>query len=118
ATAVDAATTAAEDVRLGSLPGVGNPCGYTTPVTVVREASSTDTVDEGRAMAQLVHGIAPGARLLFANGGNSLFEMADAIDLLVANGADVIVDDLSFYSSPMYQQGPIDSAIARARAAG
>src|SRR5690606_8887285 len=73
---------------------------------------------EGRAMAQLVHGIAPGASLLFADAGSSAYVMADRIRALVAAGADIVVDDISFYNVPGFQEGPIDDAIAEAVAAG
>ena len=112
----DVATTAADDVALGALPGPGNPCGYETPVVVVSD--STSGSDEGRAMAQLVHGIAPGAQLLFANGFPSAFVMADNIRALVAAGADIIVDDVSFYAEPIAQAGVVADAIQEARDAG
>jgi len=113
-----AATTPEQDVRLGALPGPGNPCGYTAPVGVVADADPGGGIDEGRAMAQLVHGIAPGARILFAAGGPSPYVMADRIRALIDAGADVIVDDLTYYSVPIFQSGPIDDAQAEAVAAG
>jgi hypothetical protein len=113
-----AVTTPAQDVAAGLLPGPGNPCGYTTPVEVVRDMTS-DGADEGRAMAQLVHGIAPGARLVFSTGAlGDQPGMAQAISDLVAAGANVIVDDLAFSDSPYYQQGLISRAIEQAHAAG
>src|SRR5690606_10223234 len=45
-----------DDVASGALPGPGNPCGYTTPVTVLHDENDGGG-DEGRAMAQLIHGI-------------------------------------------------------------
>jgi hypothetical protein len=114
-----AITSPAQDVAAGLLPGPGNPCGYETPVEVVREMTASGAEDEGRAMAQLVHGIAPGARLLFASGsGGGQVGMAQAIDDLVAAGADVIVDDLSFPGAPYFQQGLISRSVMEARDAG
>lgn len=52
-----------KDVVSGDLPGVGNPFGNTTPVNVLRDLSSGS--DEGRAILQLVHDVAPGAELAF-----------------------------------------------------
>jgi hypothetical protein len=109
ATSTKATTTPEQDVALGALPGAGNPCGYETPVTVLADAPGGD--DEGRAMAQLVHGIAPGAELLFATGFISAITMADNIRALVDAGADVIVDDVSWYSEPVFQAGPIGDAV-------
>jgi len=112
----ESVTTPDDDIALGSLPGPGNPCGYIQPVEVVKESPSG--ADEGRAMAQLVHGVAPGARLLFATGGSSMYDMADSIRQLAAAGADVIVDDLTYFSEPMFQAGPVDQAISEVRAQG
>jgi hypothetical protein len=106
-----ARTSPNEDVAAGVLPGPGNPCGYGTPVEVVSEATS-DSTDEGRAMAQLVHGIAPGARILFAAAGQDDLTFATAISKLAAAGADVIVDDITMFSDPFYQDGPIGVTIS------
>lgn len=110
------ATSAADDVAVGVLPGPGNPCGYLEPVTVIEDFESGD--DEGRAMAQLVHGIAPGARILFATGFVSPYSMAENIGRLVAAGADIIVDDIGWPSEPVYQAGVLADAIDAANAAG
>ena len=66
-------TTAADDVASGDLPGPGNPKN-STPVTVLQEGDPGDT-DEGRAMLQIVHDVAPRAKLGFAtaNGGEVNF---------------------------------------------
>ncbi|MDQ1476255.1 MAG: hypothetical protein QOE62_1484, partial [Actinomycetota bacterium] len=65
-----APTNAATDVASGDLPGAANPCGYPTPVTVQSESAGAGGADEGRAMAQLVHDLAPGARLAVASAFN------------------------------------------------
>jgi len=98
-------TDPAEDVALGVLPGPGNPCGYDTPVTVLADLAAGDGTDEGRAMLQLVHGIAPGAELLFHTGQGGAEAMADAIVALAEAGADIIVDDLAYLTEPHFQQG-------------
>jgi LPXTG-motif cell wall-anchored protein len=110
-TAADVATTPQDDVNMGSLPGPGNPCGYTTAVRVLADASAPST-DEGRAMLQNVHAIAPGATLLFHNDGPTPATMADAVRALKDAGADVIVDDVLFGYEPMYQRGVLASAVA------
>src|SRR5262249_46794889 len=48
--------------------------------------------DEGTAMLEIVHDLAPGARLLFSGPSTNL-EMVDTIACLTSSGADVIVDD-------------------------
>ena len=54
------------DVGTGDLPGPGNPVGNTTPVEVLDDPLSGS--DEGRAMLQIIHDIAPKARIGFARG--------------------------------------------------
>lgn len=112
------ATDAAQDVLAGALPGPGNPCGYTTPVGPILEKNATMFTDEGRAMAQVVHGIAPGARLMFATDGATQTEFADNIQALVDHGADVIVDDVVQFTEPWFQQGVVAQKIAAIRAQG
>jgi len=107
-----ALTTAADDVQSGDLPGDGNPVGNTTPVDVLPNGDNvSDGSDEGRAMLQLIHDIAPGATLGFhtAFGGIPVFtsgirELADA-------GCTVIVDDVRYSAEPFYQDGPVANAV-------
>lgn len=109
--------TVADDIANGLLPGPGNPCGHETPVHVVREAA--EGTDEGRAMVQLVHGIAPGAELAFASVDEGhAASVIEAIEMLVADGADVIVDDVEPKNEPVFQRSPVGEAIARANEAG
>lgn len=107
------ASTWAQDVAAGVLPGAGNPCGHQTDVEVLHDAAGG--ADEGRAMAQLVHGIAPGAELLFHDGGRGSLAMADAVLALARAGADIIVDDLSQFDEPYFQQGTLSWAITTAQ---
>jgi hypothetical protein len=106
-----AATSAVGDVSSGDLPGTGNPCGFENPVSVL-EDSDFDGHDEGRAMLQIVHDLAPGAALAFATGsfGSSL-SFADNIRDLREDGADVVVDDLTYLDEPFFQDGPVSVAV-------
>jgi T5SS/PEP-CTERM-associated repeat protein len=75
--------------------------------------------DEGLAMAELVHQIAPGAQIDFstAEGGQDGF--ANSVNALVEAGANIIVDDFSYNTSPFFQvAGPIDTAVSNAIADG
>jgi PKD repeat protein len=67
--------------------------------------------DEGRAMLQIIHDVAPGANLLFhtAMGGQVSFH--DAILALEAAGADIIVDDLIYPTEPMLLDGIVAQAV-------
>ena len=114
-------TSPDDDIRDGLLPGPGNPCGYTTAVQVLQDATSGD--DEGRAMAQLVHGIAPGARILFHSAGPlddswTTQTAADAVTALADAGAQIIVDDISAVNELYYQQSVLSAAILRAQSHG
>ena len=95
---------ASTDVINGDLPGIGNP-NYPTPVEVLQDAAPSFGIlsDEGRAMLQIVHDIAPGAQLGFRTGYLGEQDMADGIDELAAAGYDVLVDDISYLSEPLFQ---------------
>lgn len=56
------------DVPNGDLPGVANPEGHTTAVDVLQDLTFGTGTDEGRAMLQIVHDIAPDADLAFRSG--------------------------------------------------
>jgi len=66
--------------------------------------------DEGTALLEIVHDVAPGAQLLFAGPADS-FEMVGAVECLLAAGADVIVDDLGFFGEPFFEDGPVAEAV-------
>ena len=109
------APSAAHDVSTGDLPGAGDPCGYTTPVDVLQDDTATRTAatdDEGRAMTKIVHDVAPAATLDFAtaNPGEDSSSPTD-IQRLKDAGAKVIVDDVSYYDEPMFQDGPVANAV-------
>lgn len=97
-----APTDYAADIASGDLPA---------GITVVQEATPCVGIDEGRAMLQLIHDIAPGATLLFHAVGSSQTQFAAAFQALEAAGADIIVDDISFLDEPFFQDGPTTQAI-------
>jgi hypothetical protein len=128
-TSLSASTRAEDDVLSGDLPGKGNPNGYNTPVSVLDDYEdnslfnpsplSASSTDEGRAMLQLIHDVAPGAELIFQERGNSDKEFAGAINDLTAAGADIIVDDIAFLrDEPFFQDGSSSQAIDDAAAQG
>ncbi len=107
---------AAQDVASGDLPGTGNPEGYTTPVTVVKDYSGGE--DEGRAMLQIIHDVAPAAALYFRTGDTSEADFASGIGILQADGCNVICDDIGYYDEPMFSDGVLAQAVDKATAAG
>ncbi len=77
-------------------------------VEVLPEAAGSG--DEGTAMLEIVHDLAPRARLAFATGLDGEQSFADNIRALRAAGADIIVDDVLYYSESPFQDGPIATA--------
>lgn len=67
--------------------------------------------DEGRAMMQIVHDVAPGASLSFYSGFNGEEDFADGILKLAADGAKVIVDDILYIDEPVFENGVIAKAV-------
>jgi subtilisin family serine protease len=88
------------------------------PATVLVPTGFAGTGDEGTAMLEIVHDLAPGADLLFASGIDSPLRFVDALHELVAAGAKVIVDDLGFFSEPYFQDGVVAQAVREAVAGG
>ncbi len=68
--------------------------------------------NEGTALLEIVHDIAPGAQLGFGAASTSLEFIQRIDDLVNAFGADVIVDDLGFSGAPYFEDGPIAKAVA------
>ena len=89
-------------------------------VQVLLDDTDPAVTDEGRAMAEIVYDEAPGVdRILFSSGTTAgPIEKAASIDALVANGANVIADDIFYLSEPFFQDGTISQAVDRAKAAG
>ncbi|HKZ15827.1 MAG TPA: S8 family serine peptidase [Solirubrobacterales bacterium] len=117
-------THADDDEVTNDLPGPASTCsGQQMPVNVIAEAPAdiepANLSDEGRAMLQVVHDLAPHAQLAFATGEPTELSFALNIEKLAAPvsaggaGADVIVDDLSYSTEPFYQDGPVSAAIKR-----
>ncbi len=67
--------------------------------------------DEGRAMAQLVHSIAPGASLAFAANGDTPAAFAESIRMLAEAGCQIIVDDITEGGAPWFQDGIVAQAV-------
>ncbi|HEY5334243.1 MAG TPA: S8 family serine peptidase [Solirubrobacterales bacterium] len=122
------ATKAANDEVSNDLPGPASSCvGQQVPVRVIAEvpvSPEIEPTDEGRAMLQVIHDVAPEAQLAFATAYSSELEFAQNIERLAAPvavggaGATVIVDDVAYQSEPFFQDGPVAVAIQNVTAAG
>src|SRR5262249_40035415 len=87
------------------------------PATTTVLEASTGT-DEGAAMMEIVHDIAPGAQLFFATANGGQAHMASNIASLAAHGCSIIVDDISYFVEGAFQDGPIAQAVNNFVAAG
>jgi len=89
-------------------------------ITVLEEGPCAEGLtDEMRALAEVVHDVAPGAAIAAhssRNGGQANFALG-ILDLANA-GAQVITDDVIFFAEPMFQDGIIAQAIDFVKARG
>ena len=74
------------------------------------EVLSPGSGDEGTAMLEIVHDLAPGAALAFYGPSTSV-DMANGINALAAAGARVVMDDLSFFFEPKFEDGLIAETV-------
>jgi hypothetical protein len=104
------------DVLSGDLPaGPGDSPPGPGRVTMIGDeywlCAFLGCTDEGRAMLQIIHDVAPGADLLFSTGQGGVAAYANNIVNLAAAGADVLVDDLMYPIEPMFQDGVVAQAV-------
>ena len=132
------ATYAANNVPAGGANGYANN-GFTATATtdistndipanvnIVKEATCMQYNpplqlpfgDEGRAMMQIVHDVAPGASLSFYTAENSEADFASGIVALATAGAKIIADDVGYPDEPFFQDGLIAQAIDQVQATG
>jgi transcriptional regulator CtsR len=122
----------ADDVRALGIDGTGIKVGVISdgvahsstvqatgnlPYDLVINPSLPGSGDEGTAMLEIVHDLAPGASLYFSSGLTSV-NMVNSINWMVSQGVDVIIDDLGFFGQPYFQDGSVASAAASAMASG
>ncbi|WP_440951531.1 S8 family serine peptidase [Methanococcoides sp. FTZ1] len=69
--------------------------------------------DEGTAMLEIIHDMAPGAELYFHDMGNDVLAFNSAIDSLVDEGCTVIVDDIGWILEPFFEDGVVASHVAQ-----
>ena len=74
--------------------------------------------DEGTALLEIVHDLAPGAELYFATGIGSQAQMAANIEALCKAGANVIVDDIGYTREAAFQDDIVAKGVNAAVAGG
>jgi hypothetical protein len=100
----------ATDIANGDLPSASN-------IHILKEGASGN--DEGRAMAELIHQIAPNAQIYFYTATSSESDFATGISTLVSAGVNVIVDDVTYTDESFYQDtGAVTQAVEAAIASG
>jgi subtilisin-like proprotein convertase family protein len=67
--------------------------------------------DEGTAMLEIVHDLAPGAALGFAQAGPDEAGFAQNILGLAINGCNIIVDDVIYLDESPFEDGPVAQAV-------
>mmetsp|Transcript_22118 Transcript_22118/g.33747 ORF Transcript_22118/g.33747 Transcript_22118/m.33747 type:complete len:688 (+) Transcript_22118:321-2384(+) len=100
------------DIASGDLPPNGQ-------IDVIEELPfCSGGIDEGRAMMQLIHDVAPMASMSFHTAFESPEGFAQGIIDLADDGCDVIVDDVIFFTEPMFEDGIIAQAVDQVVARG
>jgi Subtilase family len=89
-----------------------------TTRTLPGQGGPTTGADEGIAMMEIVHDLAPGADLIFATAATGVVSFANNILALRAAGAQVIVDDYTYFNEGAFQDGPIARAVNQVTADG
>ena len=101
---------AAAGVASGDLPA---------GIVVLEEIGDcTGATDEARALAEVIHDVAPGAAIAVHSAFNGQANFAQGIIDLANAGAKVIVDDVIYFSEPMFQDGIVAQAVDQVKARG
>ena len=80
------------------------------PVTVL--PGQVGTGDEGTAMLEIIHDLAPGAELFFATANPIISAFAQNIRDLRTAGCDIIVDDVFYFVETPFQDGQAPAVVS------
>lgn len=108
------ATAAQLDITQGELPGT--QAGGPGPVQILHPEFQVTGTDEGRAMLQIVHDVAPKSKLAFRTGFLTAGDFAKGIrelaaDTLPGGRCDVIVDDITYITEPFLRDGIVAQTV-------
>jgi hypothetical protein len=81
-------------------------------------STDPDATNEGRALAEIIHDLAPGAALFFHSAFPTSLDAITAIRALTAAGVHIIVDDVGFLAEPIFEDGAVAQAVREAINAG
>ena len=93
-------STAQQDVATQDVP----------PNVDVLDNGPCPGTDEGRAIVQVIHDVAPGVAQQFHTANNGLLDFAQGILELQEAGSKVIVDDSIYYTENMFSDGIVAQA--------
>ena len=100
-------TSRALSQATGDLPPT---CGTPPCLTVL--SGQAGAGDEGTAMMEIIHDMAPGASLYFATADNSITSFAANIRALQAAGCQIIVDDVFYFVESPFQDGQSSTVVS------
>ena len=104
------------------MPGTPPRLAATSREAIEINPDNDGSGDEGTALLEIIHDLAPGAQLAFSGAGSSLgFVEATlwlANEAFYGEGADIIVDDLGYFHEPYFEDGVVARAAADAVAGG
>lgn len=80
--------------------------------TSAGQCATTASCDEGTAMLEIVHDLAPGAQLYFATAFGGSANFANNIRNLRNAGCDIIVDDVFYFAESPFQDGQAPGIIS------
>jgi hypothetical protein len=84
----------------------------TTQPEIIESCQSERSCNEGTAMAEIIHDLAPSAELAVAAASTTLEFIQGINQLASVFKADIIVDDLGFYMEPYFEDGDVAKAVA------
>lgn len=91
-----------QDIKNDDLPATNK---------ILADDACSGSNDEGRAIGQIVHDVAPGASIAFHTAFVSEADFAQGIIDLADAGSNVIVDDVIYFDEPMFQDGVLAQAV-------
>ena len=94
-----------DGVRNLAISQAAGDLGHVTVIGPPAPCANFIVCDEGTAMLEIIHDLAPGAELYFASGFVSITSFADNIRALRAAGCDIIVDDVFYFVESPFQDG-------------